>query len=909
MESQAYLSGRGEIEEELERPALESEAVYVALGKEFKEGKATLLWTLQNFRRPIVIIHVHRPPKMIPICFTGIVLCVHYSFDTNIMGILINLVTVGAKFPASQLKEQEVIAFRQLDREKMNKSLDDYLLVCSELKIKAEKIVIEADAVAKGLIEFIAQQGITKFVMGAAADKHYSKNMKAPRSKTATTVRQQADPSCCIWFVCKGNFICTRKTDISSGLSDSPESIPSLVHSSTSIPIQSEQLAITSEGMGETSKFNAQRIKNFFRNSSSSTISGLHGGGTMLNLSILSSAKLLFHGSGHILKRSYSGNSLDKLSMRSLQTEYSSSCSGDEVLSTSDFQSLPKDEESSVFFPALHESDKDFNFSSPHNELEDVGVDLELYQKLQEALSEAEDLKHEVYKESLMRQRAERTVIEAIQRAKASENLYAEELNLRKKVDETLKRAKLEIEMLKKEQMELCEKLQKTNKHKLQLELHIGNLDNCVKDLEEKLLAALHLLHSVEVEHDVLQRERDEAIREAEELRRKKEEVPCSILANLSAFSLSEIEQATCTFDKSLKIGEGGSGTVYKGFLRNTTVAIKALNHDGMLGRSEFDQEVEILSRVRHPNLVSFIGACPEALTLVYEYLPNGNLEDRLSCKSNTTPLTWQARTRIAAEICTALMFLHSSKPHPVVHGDLKPENILLDANLVSKLSDFGLCNFVVQADTTTLYRHTHPKGTFAYMDPEFLATGDLTPLSDVYSFGVIILRLLTGMPALGLVKVVQEVMNKQALYGIIDPTSGDWPLVQAKQLAHLGLRCCQMNRKNRPDLVGEVWKVLEPMSKAASFSATQLSFSSITDDNCCIPSYFICPIFQEIMKNPHIAADGFTYDEEALRIWFNNGHNTSPMTNLKLPNSNLIPNRALRSAIQEWLQQQQKHL
>ncbi|KAL0927180.1 hypothetical protein M5K25_001343 [Dendrobium thyrsiflorum] len=810
MESQAYLSGRGEIEEELERPALESEAVYVALGKEFKEGKATLLWTLQNFRRPIVIIHVHRPPKMIPI--------------------------LGAKFPASQLKEQEVIAFRQLDREKMNKSLDNYLLVCSELKIKAEKIVIEADAVAKGLIEFIAQQGITKLVMGAAADKHYSKKMKAPRSKTATIVRQQADPSCCIWFVCKGSFICTRKTDISSGLSDSPESIPSLVHSSTSIPIHKK---------------------------------------------------------------------------RSLQTEYSSSCSGyDEVLSTSDFQSLPKDEESSVFFHSLHESDKDFNFSSPHNELEDVDFDVELYQKLQEALSEAENLKHEVYKESLMRQRAERTVIEAIQRAKVSENLYAEELNLRKEVDETLKRAKLEIEMLKKEQVELCEKLQKTNKHKLQLELHIGNLDNCVKDLEEKLLAALHLLHSLEVEHDGLRRERDEAIRKAEELRRKKEEVPCSsILANLSAFSLSEIEQATCSFDNSLKIGEGGSGTVYKGFLRNTTVAIKALNHDGMLGRSEFDQEVEILSRVRHPNLVSFIGACPEAFTVVYEYLPNGNLEDHLSCKSNTTPLTWQARTRIAAEICSALMFLHSSKPHPVVHGDLKPENILLDANLVSKLSDFGLCNFVVQADTTTLYRHTHPKGTFAYMDPEFLVTGDLTPLSDVYSFGVIILRLLTGMPALGLVKAVQEVMNKQALYGIIDPTSGDWPLVQAKQLAHLGLRCCKMNRKNRPDLVGEVWKLLEPISKAASFSATQLSFSSITDDNGCIPSYFICPIFQEIMKNPHIAADGFTYDEEALRIWFNNGHNTSPMTNLKLPNSKLIPNRALRSAIQEWLQQQQKHL
>ena len=131
-----------------------------------------------------------------------------------------------------------------------------------------------------------------------------------------------------------------------------------------------------------------------------------------------------------------------------------------------------------------------------------------------------------------------------------------------------------------------------------------------------------------------------------------------------------------------------------------------------------FSLQVAVLSKVRHPNLVTLIGASSESWALVYEFLPNGSLEDRLTRMNNTPPLTWQVRTRIIAEICSALIFLHSNKPHPVVHGDLKPDNILLDANFVSKLGDFGICRLIIQSSTTTatLYCHTHPKGTFAYI-------------------------------------------------------------------------------------------------------------------------------------------------------------------------------------------------
>lgn len=241
---------------------------------------------------------------------------------------------------------------------------------------------------------------------------------------------------------------------------------------------------------------------------------------------------------------------------------------------------------------------------------------------------------------------------------------------------------------------------------------------------------------------------------------------------------------------------------------------------------------------MRHPHLVTLIGTCPEACALVYEYLPQGSLEDNLVCKDNSPPLPWHVRARISAEICSALIFLHSCKPHTVVHGDLKPANILLDSNFSSKLGDFGLSRLLVQSNTTTtLYKQTHPKGTFVYMDPEFVSTGELTPYSDVYSYGVILLRLLTGRPPLGIIKEVKEAMKGGRLHEILDVSAGDWPFVQAKQLTNLALRCCEFKRKGRPDLAQEVWRVLEPMINASSFMGLT--------GNSCISSYFICPIFQ----------------------------------------------------------------
>ena len=143
----------------------------------------------------------------------------------------------------------------------------------------------------------------------------------------------------------------------------------------------------------------------------------------------------------------------------------------------------------------------------------------------------------------------------------------------------------------------------------------------------------------------------------------------------------------------------------------------------------------------------------------------------------------------------------HSCKPHSIVHGDVKPGNILLDAHLMSKLSDFGICRLLSSGDrssnNTTVVYPTNPKGTFGYMDPEFLITWELTTKFDVYSFGIILLQLLTRRPPFGIAKEVQSAISAGALEAILDPLAGEWPYMLAKELAHLALRCCEIRDLN----------------------------------------------------------------------------------------------------------------
>ncbi|OEL21600.1 U-box domain-containing protein 33 [Dichanthelium oligosanthes] len=504
-------------------------------------------------------------------------------------------------------------------------------------------------------------------------------------------------------------------------------------------------------------------------------------------------------------------------------------------------------------------------------------------------------LKKYASKEINRRRKAESDLLSALQRIKDLEHQHIHEVEKRDEMEETMAIKEEEIKATKRQLQEIHDK-------------NMTEMKSAVKVHEEKLADSKQLLQELQSKYEKLLHDRDAAVTEAKELRQKnKQRGSMTNETSSTEFSFAELKQATKGFDAEFKISDDGSASIYKGFLHNTTVAIKLFHPKSLNGQEKFHREVAVLSRVRHPNLITLVGACPNHFTLVYEFLPNGSLEDRLSCKKNTPPLTWKVRTRIIGEICSALAFIHSQKPYPIVHGDLNLGSILLDANFVSKLGDLGICQFLPQSNITTTNQQRHPKknhrGTPCYLDSgEFLSATELMMWSDVHSFGIIILRLLTGRSQQRIAEIVEEAMKKGNLHSIMDASAGDWPFMQAKQLAQLGLRCITVSGGRQPDLAGEAWGVIEPLMGDACLTADPSQFASSSNDDST-PSCFICPIFQEVMNDPHIAADGFTYEATAIKEWLDSGADTSPMTNLSLAHRDLTPNRALRSAIREWQQ------
>ncbi|CAN6359685.1 unnamed protein product [Urochloa humidicola] len=285
-------------------------------------------------------------------------------------------------------------------------------------------------------------------------------------------------------------------------------------------------------------------------------------------------------------------------------------------------------------------------------------------------------------------------------------------------------------------------------------------------------------------------------------------------------FSFTELRNCTNNFSDTHEIGSGGYGKVYKGTLVDgTRVAIKRAERGSMQGVVEFKNEIELLSRVHHRNLVSLIGFCYEQgeQMLVYEYVSNGTLRENLLVRG--TYLDWKKRLRIALGSARGLAYLHELADPPIIHRDVKSTNILLDDHLKAKVADFGLSKLV--ADTQKGHVSTQVKGTLGYLDPEYYMTQQLSEKSDVYSFGVVMLELVSGRQPIESGKyIVREVRlaidpedrDFYGLRGLLDPAIRDSARTAGfRRFVQLAMRCVDETAAARPAM-GEVVKEIEAM-------------------------------------------------------------------------------------------------
>ncbi|KAG6716966.1 hypothetical protein I3842_04G074200 [Carya illinoinensis] len=308
---------------------------------------------------------------------------------------------------------------------------------------------------------------------------------------------------------------------------------------------------------------------------------------------------------------------------------------------------------------------------------------------------------------------------------------------------------------------------------------------------------------------------------------------------NIKLFNSKELEKATDRFSADRIIGHGGQGTVYKGMLADgRIVAIKKSNVIDEVKLQEFINEVVILSKINHRNVVKLLGCCleTEVPLLVYEFIPNGTLAQYLNGQNEEFPPTWDMRLRIAIEVAGALFYLHSAASSPIYHRDIKSTNILLDEKYRAKIADFGISRSVA-IDQTHLSTLVH--GTFGYVDPEYFQSSQFTDKSDVYSFGVVLAELLTGKKAISstgmrdtksLATFFVSSMEGNNLFDILD----NQVLQEAEKekiitVANLARRCLNLKGRKRPTM-REVAMELEAIQMLQKASNLKQKYGEIED-------------------------------------------------------------------------------
>ncbi|KAL9384080.1 hypothetical protein Peur_024403 [Populus x canadensis] len=313
------------------------------------------------------------------------------------------------------------------------------------------------------------------------------------------------------------------------------------------------------------------------------------------------------------------------------------------------------------------------------------------------------------------------------------------------------------------------------------------------------------------------------------------------------------VRAATGNFSEDNKLGQGGFGVVYKGTLTSgQDIAVKRLSRASGQGELEFKNEVMLVAKLQHRNLVRLLGFCyeKEERILVYEFLPNSSLNNLIFDPVKRVLLDWETLYEIIDGIARGLLYLHEDSRLRIIHRDLKAANILLDENMNPKISDFGMARMFVmdQAQDST----SRVVGTFGYMAPEYVIRGHFSVKSDVYSFGVLVLEIVSGRKIGGrgigdegedLLTYSWRKWNDGTPLDIIDPTLNDGPRSEIIRCIIIGLLCVQEKEALRPTMaqvsmmLSSYSVTLAAPSKPAFFMHREDSFPSSVNPSRLIES------------------------------------------------------------------------